>query len=159
MLQFRPVEAITRDSEVTCGGPDVPCTDELLLNDSGITLRGPDPETYGVVSFELGDLLITGEDVAVASITETNMGDEELQGTDWSLNLQLTDEAASTYASATARAASEHPPLNQIAMVVDGMIVVSATVIEPIEGGQFQVSSLSREEAASLAERFGLMPP
>ena len=44
-------------------------------------------------------------------------------------------------------------------MVVDGMIVVSATVIEPIEGGQFQVSSLSREEAASLAERFGLMPP
>ena len=96
VLQFRPVEAITRDSEVTCGGPDVPCTDELLLNDSGITLRGPDPETYGVVSFELGDLLITGEDVAVASITETNMGDEELQGTDWSLNLQLTDEAAST---------------------------------------------------------------
>jgi hypothetical protein len=147
-LQLRPVEAIGDSLPLTCGGNDAPCTTAKLLDPQGITLEGRDGQR-----FELGALLLAGSDVAQLAVTRDPMDPEAPPGSSWAVSLTLTKEARSVFASATTNAVPEQPPRNQIAVVVDGVVHASPTVVAPIRTGSLQVSGLSREAAESLADK------
>jgi preprotein translocase subunit SecD len=153
-LQFRPVRAIGCDLPLTCGDDDSPCTEAMLLSTHGITLDGPDG-----LRFQLGALLLAGGDVARVSVTEEPMGLEEQQGDHWAVNLRLTEEATSVFAAATSKAVARPQPLNQIAVVVDGVVLMSPEVLTPIENGRIQITGFSREEADALAENLAAQSP
>jgi preprotein translocase subunit SecD len=150
-MQLRPVEAAGRNLPLTCGGDEPSCTESMLLDDDGITLNGP-----GDLRYELGALLLTGRDVALASVVEEQMVSYEEQGDSWAINVELTEDATAVFAASTTEAISKPPPLNQIAWIVDGVILASPTVVATIENGTMSLSGLTREKAESLADKFGL---
>lgn len=121
---------------------------DLLLDPKGITLVGPDDLRY-----QLGELLVSGSDVASATVVRGFVGDDGQEGEDWAVDVSLTKEATATFGAATRAAVSESPPRNQIALVVDGAVLFSPTVVAPIENGTLLISGLSQGEANDLAER------
>jgi preprotein translocase subunit SecD len=151
-LQMRPVESITapdtdaydRD-EPTCGaGAGSPCTEAQLQDPDGITLEDEAENRYA-----LGALLVDGSNVT--SATTVDLGD----GT-WGVQVALDPEGTTAFAAATAEAVTLTPPANQIAIVVEGVVVSAPIVQAPIDSGQAQISGgFTQQEADDLAVALG----
>ena len=66
--------------------------------------------------------------------------------------MTLTDAAADDFADVTGRLSSVQPPLNQLAIVLNGAVVSAPAVNERITGGELQISgAFTQEEAEALA--------
>ena len=81
-----------------------------------------------------------------------------LQGAfdDWVVQVTLTDDAASDFADVTKRVSTLGPPLNQLAIVLNGAVVSAPAVQESIKGGTLQVTgSFTQGEAEALATALG----
>jgi hypothetical protein len=75
---------------------------------------------------------------------------------DWVVQVQLTDAAAPDFAQLTERLADVGPPLNQVAIVLNGVVVSAPAVQEPITGGTLQITgSFTQDEAEALAASLG----
>jgi preprotein translocase subunit SecD len=78
------------------------------------------------------------------------------QAGDWVVQVQLADAAAPAFAQLTERLAGFGPPLNQVAIVLNGAVVSAPAVQEPITGGTLQISgSFTQDEAEALAASLG----
>ncbi|MGB2840485.1 MAG: hypothetical protein WBC76_11710 [Actinomycetes bacterium] len=70
----------------------------------------------------------------------------------WVVQVSLDADAAATFADVTRRVASLGPPLNQLAIVLNGAVVSAPAVQEPITGGLLQITgSFTQQEAEALA--------
>ena len=81
-----------------------------------------------------------------------------LQGTsgDWVVQVTLTDAAAATFEDVTTRVAGLGPPLNQLAIVLNGAVVSAPAVSEPIKGGTLQITGgFTQGDAEAFATALG----
>jgi preprotein translocase subunit SecD len=75
---------------------------------------------------------------------------------EWVVSVQLTQEATAEFEDVTGRVAGMGPPLNQLAIVINGVVVTAPRVEEAISGGQLQISGpLTQQDAQALAASLG----
>ena len=129
---------------------------------------GDDPKKHlvtcdetGAFKFVLAPAELLGTDIktATAGLPTNNQG-QAIPG-DWQVNLEFTGEGGNTFRDITQRVTSLQPPLNQVAVVLDGVVVTDPTINEVIPGGQAQITGgFDRAEAENLASnlRFGALP-
>jgi hypothetical protein len=147
VLQLRQVVRILPRSSatrVTCEPQDLSLTECLAstLETDRVVLasRHPSPAR----KYVLGPLILDAADVAQASA--------ERGQTEWTVAVRLTEEATKAFREATEAAAGSSPPRNQIAVIVDGEVVMSPTVVGSIENGTMVISGgFSETQATSLA--------
>ena len=91
-----------------------------------------------------GETVLTGADVATAS---ARSGQDDMGNTEYTVELDLTDEGAQKFADAT-----EANVGNQIAIIYDGETISSPVVNEAITGGTAYITGdFTYEEAENLA--------
>ncbi len=91
-----------------------------------------------------GETVLTGSDVATAS---ARSGQDDMGNTEYTVELDLTDEGAQKFAEAT-----EANVGNQISIIYDGETISSPVVNEAITGGQAYITgNFTYEEAENLA--------
>jgi len=114
----------------------------------------------GFAKYILGPVEIPGSDIASASsgMGATSTGASTGQ---WVVNLEFTSAGTPKFTEVTTRLASQSPPLNQFAVVLDALVISAPSVDEVIPNGQAQISgSFDRTTAATLANQlnFGSLP-
>ena len=151
-LEERPVLAIVPPGDPAYATTSVTCpTDEdrqtkecsfSALEDQEVVYEDEDGNRY-----RLAPAIIAGGDVA-----EANAILGGATGSEWTVNFQLTGDAAGRFADATSTAVSLPPPQNQIAIVVDRVVISSPTVQSPITGGTGEITGgFTEPEARDLA--------
>ena len=143
VLQVRPVLDIYQPSDdapnITCGGiPAQPCTASLLGQDE-VVLRTPaDGLTY-----RLGTIVVGDADVESADAVTHLVNSEPA----WQINIVLTAAAKGRFAEVSSGIVGQ-----QIAVVVDGVVVSAPRVEEPITGGVLAVAGdFTKEQAERVA--------
>ena len=114
----------------------------------------------GTAKYVLGPVEIPGEDIesATSGMGTTSTGVSTGQ---WVVNLEFTSAGTPKFTEVTTRLASQAPPLNQFAVVLDALVISAPSVNEVIPNGQAQISgSFTRQTAANLANQlnFGSLP-
>ncbi|MBO0900400.1 protein translocase subunit SecD [Cellulomonas sp. zg-ZUI222] len=114
----------------------------------------------GLAKYILGPVEIPGADIksATSGMGTTSTGASTGQ---WVVNLEFTGAGTPKFTEVTTRLASQTPPLNQFAVVLDALVISAPSVNEVIPNGQAQISgSFDRESAATLANQlnFGSLP-
>jgi preprotein translocase subunit SecD len=95
---------------------------------------------YGLGPSELADDPVESAEASQATSDE------------WVVTAQLTDEATAEFSDLTKRLQQVGPPLNQVAVVINGVVVTAPAVQETITTGLLQISGpLNEQEAAALA--------
>ena len=94
---------------------------------------------YGLGPSELADDPVASAEASQATSDE------------WVVTVQLTDEATTEFTDLTQRLVGVGPPLNQVAVVINGVVVTAPAVQETIATGRLQISGpLNQQEAAAL---------
>ncbi len=97
--------------------------------------------------YRLAPAVIVGGDIAEANAI---LGGST--GSEWAVQFQLTGDATGRFADATTAAVSLPPPQNQIAIVVDRVVISSPTVQSPITAGTGDITGgFGENEAGDLA--------
>ncbi|MFC8191361.1 protein translocase subunit SecD [Cellulomonas sp. NPDC057328] len=114
----------------------------------------------GTAKFILGPVEIEGADIDTAT-----SGLRQLQSgattNEWVVNLEFTSGGTPKFTETTTRLASQAPPLNQFAVVLDALVISAPSVNEVIPNGQAEISgTFTRDSAAALANQlsFGSLP-
>jgi preprotein translocase subunit SecD len=73
----------------------------------------------------------------------------------WVVNLILDDDGAKLFGTLTPDLATKAPPLNQVAIVVDGQVAAAPAVQSAIPGGKIQItgSTYTKQTAEDLAKK------
>ena len=151
-LEERPVLAIVPPNDPSYAATPVTCpTDEerqtkacsfSALEDQEVVY-----EDEAGNRFRLAPAVIVGGDIA-----ESNAILGGATGSEWTVSFQLTGDASERFAEATTAAVSLPPPQNQIAIVVDRVIISSPTVQGAITGGTGEITGgFAEAEARDLA--------
>ncbi|HJQ71919.1 MAG TPA: protein translocase subunit SecD, partial [Actinomycetota bacterium] len=150
---------------VTCGTQeerDLPrCSFDALRNEE-VVYPGAAPEGQGVAKYVLGPVVISGENFESADpVINPTTGE-------WTVTFDLDGDGAERFADATTEAAAFRDPTgatsdprNQIAIVVDRVIISSPGVNEPITGGSGEITGgFAEQEAKDLATQLnaGALP-
>jgi preprotein translocase subunit SecD len=135
---FQGLEPVCRKT-VGCPGVAIdPSDDVVAIDRSGNWLH-------------LGPAVITGEDVASTRATPAG-GARTNPVIEWAVDFELTPEGATAFAEATTAAVAQPTPRNQIAIVIDGVVIASPVVQSPITGGKGEiVGDYTRSVAEALA--------
>ncbi|MCD6021738.1 MAG: protein-export rane protein SecD [Actinomycetia bacterium] len=162
-LEERPVLEIVPASDprpVTCGTQeerDRPRCAHDALEDEEVVYPGPIGQGQ-VAKFVLGPTVITGEDFDSASAV---INQSQLGTSDWTVNFQLDGDGAERFSEATTAAVGAPEPTNQIAIVVDRVVISSPTVQSAITGGVGEITGgFAEQEAKDLATQLnaGALP-
>ncbi|WP_413230217.1 protein translocase subunit SecD [Kitasatospora herbaricolor] len=106
--------------------------------------------------FALGPVQVNGSDISKAQAT---IDTQNAAG--WQVQLQFNDNGSKAFATTTGQLATQAPPANQFAVVLDGGVVSHPQVRESIPGGSAVISgSFTQDEAQGLANvlNFGALP-
>lgn len=148
-LAFRPVLSQTPEE----GGGPCPAAVEGSSSEP-LTTCG---ESQGTVStYQLEPVAVPGTDVSDAEAAY----DAE-RGIGWYVKLEFTSAGAKKFTDLTGRLATQVPPQNQFAIVLDGIVVSAPTVNSPITGGEAEISgTFTKGEARQLAAQLttGALP-
>ena len=162
-LEERPVLEIVPASDprpVTCGTQeerDRPRCAHDALEDEEVVYPGPIGQGQ-VAKFVLGPTVITGEDFDSASAV---INQSQLGTSDWTVNFQLDSDGADRFAEATTAAVGSPEPTDQIAIVVDRVVISSPQVQSAITGGIGEITGgFAEQEAKDLATQLnaGALP-
>jgi preprotein translocase subunit SecD len=131
------------------GGPNASA--RLLRTDCDLAPRPAKPDDLIIACdapgfrYGLGPSELPSDAVASASAVQTPDGE-------WAVLVTLTESAADDFAEVTGRLSSARPPLNQLAIVLNGAVVSAPAVNERIAGGELQISgAFAQQEAEALA--------
>jgi preprotein translocase subunit SecD len=165
-LEERAVREVVPASDprpVTCGTPeerDLPRCSFDSLSQEEVVYPGPSPAGQGVAKYVLGPIVISGEDFDSSSAVIDTGG--QLGGTgEWTVQFDLNGKGAERFGTATTDAVTAPEPMNQIAIIVDRVVISSPTVNEPITGGTGVITGgFSEQEAKDLATQLnaGALP-
>jgi preprotein translocase subunit SecD len=151
-LEERPVLAIVPPTDPSYAATPVTCSTEeerqtracsfAVLEDQEVVY-----EDEAGNRFRLAPAVIVGGDIA-----ESNAILGGATGSEWTVSFQLSGDASARFAEATTAAVSLPPPQNQIAIVVDRVIISSPSVQGPITGGTGEITGgFGEAEARDLA--------
>ena len=164
-LEERSVLEIVPGSDprpITCGTQeerDLPrCSFDALAREEVVY---PGPVGNGqVAKFVLGPVVIGGEDFDSAAAVLSSQG--QLGGvSQWTVTFELESDGADRFADATTQAVGAPPPTDQIAIIVDRVVISSPTVQSAITGGSGEITGGFEEaEAKDLATQLnaGALP-
>ena len=134
------------------------CTDEKNLVGGG---DDPDKplvtcDRDGTSRFVLGPAEVLGRQVrtATAGIDQQGTGG-------WFVSLAFNKDGTKKFGEITQRVVSLTPPQNQVAIVLDGLVVSAPRIIDAILGGQAQITGhFTQQEASDLANvlKYGSLP-
>ena len=162
-LEERPVLEIVPASDprpVTCGTQeerDLPRCAHDALEDEEVVYPGPIGQGQ-VAKFILGPTVITGEDFDSASAV---INQSQLGTSDWTVNFELDGDGAERFSDATTAAVGAPEPTDQIAIVVDRVVISSPQVQSAITGGIGEITGgFAEQEAKDLATQLnaGALP-
>jgi preprotein translocase subunit SecD len=163
-LEERRVLEIVPTSDprpVTCGTPeerDTPeCAPAALAHKQVVYLGTVG--TNQVAKFVLGTVVISGDNFKKAAAVLSSQG--QIGVSEWTVTFDLDGEGADAFAKATTEAVSAPSPLNQIAIVVDRVVISSPVVQGAITGGRGEITgNFSEQEAKDLATQLnaGALP-
>jgi preprotein translocase subunit SecD len=152
-----PVQAPENDADFQARALRLDCT--LPENRSGTP---DDPEQWlatcdleGTSKFLLEPAFILGTQVTDAQ------AQLDPQTNAWSVSLTFDAEGARQLAEISTDLYDNTPPQNQFAIVLDGVVYSAPSFLEPIPGGQAQITGeFTTEEASDLANvlKFGSLP-
>jgi protein-export membrane protein SecD len=135
------------------------CTDAALKDDE-VVFAGPSPAGQGVAKYVLGPVVISGDDFKSARAVLSQSG-QLGASTEWTVTFQLDSDGADRFATATTEAVGAPPPTDQIAIVVDRVVISSPTVQSPITGGSGEITGgFTEQQARDLATQLnaGALP-
>ncbi len=125
------------------GAPDNPKVEVIACDRSGS------------VKYHLAVAKVVGKDIKGA-----NVGVDQADGVSIQVNLQFKGSGQNAWTKLTEEAFNQTPPTNQVAIVLDG-VVISAPVIQSVINGDAQITGgFTRKEGQSLANnlKFGALP-
>ncbi len=151
-LEERPVIAVVSPQDPAYAATPVTCASEAERERRECSFSRL--ETEEVVyedevgnRYRLAPAVIAGGDIA-----EANAILGGTTGSEWTVSFQLTGDASGRFADATTAAVLLPPPQNEIAIVVDRVIISSPTVQGAITGGRGDISGgFTEGEARDLA--------
>jgi preprotein translocase subunit SecD len=121
-----------------------------------------DPEAVLVTCDQEGTAKYLLAPVAVEGSTISDADSGVRQGTTtWVVTLQFDSEGTQQFTEVTGQLATQQPPLNQFAIVLDGIVVSAPSVNEAIPGGSAEITGdFTQQEASDLANvlRYGALP-
>jgi protein-export membrane protein SecD len=138
---------------VTCGEPterDTQACSFEALRDQDVVFLGADGQT----KYRLGPVEFTGEAIKRATAVYGSASQGQAPG--WRIDFQLTPEGTETVADVTTRLVQQ-----QLAIVVDEVVISAPTVQDPITGGAGVITgSFTKQRAQDLATQLnaGALP-
>ncbi|MEY3636074.1 MAG: hypothetical protein RL147_503 [Actinomycetota bacterium] len=110
----------------------------------------------GLTKYILGPAEVLGR-----QISEASAGLDTQSGSAWFVSLTFNGEGTSAFAAVTSRVTSLPEPNNQLAIVLDGLVVSAPRINEAIPSGTAQITgSFTQLEAKDLANvlKYGALP-
>jgi len=110
----------------------------------------------GLTKYILGPAEVLGR-----QISEASAGIDTQAGSAWFVSLTFNSEGTSAFAAVTSRVTSLPEPNNQLAIVLDGLVVSAPRINEAIPSGTAQITgSFTQLEANDLANvlKYGALP-
>lgn len=157
-LEQRPVLAVLPASDttpVTCATQaeqaTAQCSFDALKNQDVVYL-----DKSGTQRLKLGPVVLSGDQITKASATLNTTGVSA-----WTVDFTLNDSGKASFAAATTKAVSATAPQNQIAIVIDRVVISAPTVTSAITAGSGQITGgFSEQEAKDLATQLnaGALP-
>ncbi len=105
--------------------------------------------------------ILAPAEVLGRQISKASAGLDTQAGGGWSVSLTFNGEGTTAFGALTTRVTSLPEPLNQVAIVLDGLVVSSPRINEPIPSGTAQITgSFTQLEAQDLANvlKYGALP-
>ncbi|MGH2681407.1 MAG: protein translocase subunit SecD [Actinomycetota bacterium] len=124
---------------------DLPRCSHEALEDEEVVYPGPIGNGQ-VAKYVLGPVVISGADFDDAGAVLGGSG--QLGGSTWSVTFDLDSDGAERFATATTEAVGAPPPTDQIAIVVDRVVISSPSVQSAITGGTGEITGSFTEQAA-----------
>jgi protein-export membrane protein SecD len=162
-LEERQVLEIVPTSDprpVTCGTAEErdtkACDPQALANKQVVYLGAAGNNT--VAKYVLGPVVISGDNFEKAS---AGLPQSQFGVSQWTVTFQLDSDGSKKFADATTKAVSSPTPLNQIAIVVDRVVISAPVVQGAITGGSGEITGdFSEQEAKDLATQLnaGALP-
>ncbi len=147
---------------VTCGTAeerDAPACDYAALANKQVIYPG-EVGNGQVAKFVLGPVVISGDDFEKAGAVLSTQGQIGAVS-EWTVTFDLDNDGADRFADATTEAVGSPAPLNQIAIIVDRVVISAPTVQSAITGGNGEITgNFSEQEAKDLATQLnaGALP-
>lgn len=110
----------------------------------------------GGAKYILGPAEVVGRDISKAAA-----GIDQQGGNQWYVNLTFNGEGTKKFGAVTSRVTSLPAPQNQLAIVLDGLVVSAPSIREAIPSGNAQITgSFTQVEANNLANvlKYGALP-
>ena len=105
--------------------------------------------------------ILAPAEVLGRQISKASAGIDTQGGNAWYVSLTFNGEGTKAFAALTTRVTSLPEPTNQVAIVLDGLVVSSPRITEPIPSGNAQITgSFTQLEAQDLANvlKYGALP-
>jgi protein-export membrane protein SecD len=163
-LEERQVLAIVPTSDprpVTCGTAEErdtkACDPQALVNKQVVYLGAAGNNT--VAKYVLGKVVISGDNFKKAAAVLSSQG--QIGVSQWTVTFQLDGDGSTKFADATTQAVTAPSPLNQIAIVVDRVVISAPVVQGAITGGNGEITgNFTEQEAKDLATQLnaGALP-
>jgi len=125
---------------------------------------GADAPTETIVACDRAGLtkyILAPAEVLGRQISKASAGIDSQGGSAWFVSLTFNGEGTSAFGAITARVTSLAAPLNQVAIVLDGLVVSAPRITEAIPSGNAQITgSFTQLEAQDLANvlKYGALP-
>ena len=105
--------------------------------------------------------ILAPAEVLGRQISKASAGIDTQGGSAWFVSLTFNGEGTTAFGALTTRVTTLVEPLNQVAIVLDGLVVSSPRITEPIPSGNAQITgSFTQLEAQDLANvlKYGALP-
>ncbi|CAB4873566.1 MAG: protein translocase subunit SecD [Actinobacteria bacterium] len=105
--------------------------------------------------------ILAPAEVLGRQISKASAGIDTQGGNAWYVSLTFNGEGTKAFGALTTRVTNLAEPLNQVAIVLDGLVVSSPRITEPIPSGNAQITgSFTQLEAQDLANvlKYGALP-
>jgi preprotein translocase subunit SecD len=125
---------------------------------------GADAPTDTIVACDRAGLtkyILAPAEVLGRQISKASAGLDAQSGSAWYVSLTFNGEGTKAFGAITARVTSLASPLNQVAIVLDGLVVSAPRINEAIPSGSAQITgSFTQLEAQDLANvlKYGALP-
>ena len=156
----REIVPVNDPRPVTCGTDEereLPrCSAEALENEEVVF---PGPAGNGqVAKYVLGPVIISGDNFESATAVIASQG--QLGAQEWTVAFELDEDGSRAFEEATTAAVGAPPPTDQIAIVVDRVVISSPTVQSAITGRGEISGGFTEQSAKDLATQLnaGALP-
>jgi preprotein translocase subunit SecD len=105
--------------------------------------------------------ILAGAEVLGRQVSKATAGVDTTTGGNWFVSLTFNGEGTKAFGDQTARVVSLTAPQNQVAIVLDGLVVSAPRINEAIRGGSAQITGgFTQTSAKTLADplKYGALP-